>query len=628
MLDSPNAQHNRVMPDGMWSIINEPNPPPESMSGIGGGVVTGSSLQDLVVALDGRSEEKTWRFESGEAGFAVSHPLADPEGITVWDRGTKAGIVYGAITNLDELGWDEKMLFERLFSRPTATAAVIEGAFLIAGYNGQADQHLVVTDKLGARSCFYTETEPFRFATAVGGLLPHIADPSLDLQAVSDLLLMGYLWGERTLVEEIRTLRPATVLEVIDGDRSTTRYWKPNYEPRERGDAYFDELASRYRQAARRTASTIPSEAGIWLSGGLDSRTTAAALLEQAPPDGLETLRAYGYDANPPTNDNPRIANEVARALDIEYVQVPLSAETFADDLERVIEVTDGMLRWNTTANLSPSYHVDREMPVLMEGAQGELIGDHLLRYHLDDSRSVVQAQYASEASTSANMVQQLLTEEVDPLATFEQEAARTSETTHRGKVLDIHFQNYYARLGLASNRLMRDRGGSRTMQVDGDYLEWCARIPRDYRKGTFPYSEHVFKSDAGGVPYGTSRAKLELCRRICPELADIIYERTKVKPSQPYPLHIMGFVTNVLVNRLRSKATYANGQLQDFWIRDTDTHVYARVTELVDDACARSLFDSDTVRTIYDNHMEGANNASLLAQITTLEHWLQTYFD
>lgn len=51
----------------------------------------------------------------------------------------------------------------------------------------------------------------------------------------------------------------------------------------------------------------------------------------------------------------------------------------------------------------------------------------------------------------------------------------------------------------------------------------------------------------SGTIPYGTSRTKLGLLRRIAPGLTDITYERTKVKPSRPYPIHIVGFLGNVL---------------------------------------------------------------------------------
>ena len=598
------------------------------MTGLAGGTIDGSELEATVGSLTGRGSEAAWHFERDGRGIGLSSATRDPASSTAWENGSNGGAIYGVVTNLNELGWTKDGLFERFLERPVETAAAVEGDFLAACYDGDDDRFVLVTDKLGSRSCFYTGDNGFHFATAVDVLVSRVENPSLDVQAASDMLLMGHMWGDRTLVEGVRAMRPATVLEVTDGAASATRYWKPDYTAHEGGPAYLDELARRYDRAAERVAGTLPETAGIWLSGGLDSRMTAAALLRHTRADGFRTLRAYGYDANPPTDDNPKIAGAVADSLGISYEQIPLSAETFADDFDRVIGVVDGMLQWTTAANLSPSYRVDEGTPVLMEGMEGALIGDHLLRHHFDDDQSVVDAQRQSEASTSASTVARLFEPAVDPLKSFRAEAERTPESTHHGKVLDIHFQNYHARLGLASNRLMRDRGESRTVQVDGDYLEWCAKLPHQYRKGTFPLSERVVQADAGGIPYGTSPAKLELCRRVSPELAEITYERTKLKPSLPYPLHATGFVGNVLVNKARRKPTYASGQLPDFWIRNTDTDIHQRIAALIADASDRDLFAGGAVEELFEQHMAGANNASMLAKITTLERWIQEHLD
>jgi hypothetical protein len=48
----------------------------------------------------------------------------------------------------------------------------------------------------------------------------------------------------------------------------------------------------------------------------------------------------------------------------------------------------------------------------------------------------------------------------------------------------------------------------------------------------------------------------------------------------------------------------------------------------LLDDARRRELFDADAVSEVYADHMNGANNAGLIARITTLEYWLQEHVD
>ena len=586
------------------------------MSGLIGGRITGQALRVAQETIDS-DDSRTARFEHGTNGVVVTSDPGDPRSMATWSDGSRSGVLYGVVTNLDELRIDHEAMFESLFDRPIEVASRLHGSFIIACQS--ADRTMVITDKLGSRPCYCSRSGQFVFGTAVTPLLNEDIQPVLDLQAVSDMLLMGHLWSDRTLVEGIQSLRPATVLEVVDGERSTTRYWKPPYDEATPGPEYLDELADRYLQAAERTAQTLPEQSGIWLSGGLDSRTTASALLSAGGDEW--SLAAYTYDANPPTSDNPKLAAAVADQLGIELTEIPLSAETVGKCFDQLIESTAGMMRWSTSVNLSTSYHLEPAPGVMMEGMQGGLLGDHLLRSHLRPGRSPIDSQYASEAGTSAETVREILSPKVDPFGSFRTELRETNERGTRRQTLDIHFQNYYTNHAATSDRLMRDRFGTRFPHVDGSYVEWCARLPRAYRKGTFPLSGE-------SIPYGTSRAKLELIRRIDPELSKLTYERTKMKPSWPYPLHVAGFVGNVVAGRLRSKPTYGSGQLADFWLRDRDSELHDIVKGLVDDACSRALFNADAVSALFSAHMNGENNVSMLSQITTLERWIATHLD
>ncbi|WP_115865054.1 asparagine synthase-related protein [Halorussus litoreus] len=597
------------------------------MSGVAGGRLDRAATRAMIDEVAGPGDDAADVFGSGEFSLGVTGPTADSHGVTTWDDGKRAGVVYGAITNLPELSASHADVFESLFDDPAGTAARLEGGFLIAAYDSEEDRQLLVTDKIGARQCYVITEGDLRYSTSVAALVPRMDDVRVDRQSVSDVLLLGSTWGNRTLVDGVRAIRPAMVLEAVDGERSATRYWKPSYREMRPNEAYISGLVDRYRQTVRRVSRTLPSEAGIWLSGGLDSRTTAAALIETIagrdsdPAAEFRTLGAYTYDANPPTNDNPKIAAQIAEKLGVELTDVPLSAETFGGNFERAIDAVDGMVRWNTVANLSATYGVDPLPPVMMEGMQGELVGDHLLRPHLTNVTSPVESQYLSEATTSVDRVSELLVPDVDPLATLREEVEATGETDVRKQILDVHFRNYYSRKTLTSNRVMRDFVGTRTPHADGDYLEWCSRLPSRFRKGAVPFTR-------GSIPYETTRAKLALCRRITPDLADVTYERTKLDPSMPYPLHVAGFFANVLVGRLRSKPTYGGPQLADFWIRNRESRVHERVVDLLDDASRRALFDADAVREVFDEHMHGANNGGLIAQITTLEHWIQNHVD
>lgn len=64
-------------------------------------------------------------------------------------------------------------------------------------------------------------------------------------------------------------------------------------------------------------ATTIEGTAGLWLSGGLDSRAMAAELarcIAAGRPELPESLNGYTYDLNPKGGGNPEIATRLASA--------------------------------------------------------------------------------------------------------------------------------------------------------------------------------------------------------------------------------------------------------------------------------------------------------------------------
>jgi len=619
------------------------------MTGLAGGSVDAASLANMLDSMRHEESYEEARFGRGDAGLGVlHHGSVDPGGVTIWDGDSRAGVVDGAITNRGALSLETDELFEAVLDRPDTVLPRIEGPFVLCAVDWSDKRFVLAQDKIGTRPCYYTTDGEFLFASELKALVPRQSSPELNLQAASDLLLMGYMWGDKTLVEGIRSLRPATYLECVDGDYTTTRYWKPSYEEADPGDPYLYELLKRTERSIDRVAGTLSGSAGLWLSGGIDSRVTACALrrsldrrdaagthatdgsgvaagVQHAARDAVDAtgatdLVAYTYDANPP-GPNPDLARRVADSLDIPNTEVELSAERFAPHLETVIERTDGMVQWNTLKNLSAVFNIDAPAGVVMEGLEGTLFGHHVERHHLRDCSSAVESMYRSEASLDESTVRDLLTPSVDPLDSFREEVRWCDEQSLRGRVLDAHFQNYYLRCAHASNQIPRSRVGTRVVYADGPLIEAAASLPTRYRMGALPLTRNR-------IPHGVTYPKLRLVRGLDANLARIPYERTGVPPSYPFPLHVAGFVGTTGLARLRDRTTYGGRGLVDEWYR-TNESLRETVNGLLEAACDRALFDDGVVRDVQAAHLAGdANNTKIIAPLTTLEHWLQVTLD
>ena len=169
------------------------------MTGVLGGTVTGEPFRAMTEAIQFEPWYETERFEGGESSLGlVHHGERDPLGSATWEGESRAGVVHGALVGREHT--DTDTLVERVLDAPHETLREVDGPFVLAAVDFDAERFVLATDKLGTRPCYYTLENGLAFGSSVAALLTGIDDPQLDEQGVSDLLMMSGLWGERTLV--------------------------------------------------------------------------------------------------------------------------------------------------------------------------------------------------------------------------------------------------------------------------------------------------------------------------------------------------------------------------------------------------------------------------------------------
>lgn len=605
------------------------------MTGVTGGTVVGEPLGEMIDSLHREPWYVEERFEAGDRGFGfLHHGDRDPDGRTYWQDGRRAGAVHGAITNRDSLGLSDEALFEAMLDEPTELLPSLEGPFVAAAVDG--DRIVLATDKLGTRPMYYGIAGGLAFGSDVSSVLSRVDDPTVDEQGVSDLLLIRHLWGDRTLVREVRAVPPASVLvydgtdggvatnggagthdaAVTDsgrGDVTIQRYWEFDFG---RADpaTYAPELVERYRDLIGRTATTMDGRVGLWLSGGLDSRSMAAELAPR-----VDSLTGYTYDANPSGGINLELAGEVSESLGIEHREVPLTADRFLDVLDRSVSILDGTVSWLMFTNLTASFNLPGERPDLLVEAsgQGGLLGYDVWQDYLD-APTPAEALYRSDSFLDVETVTDLLAPDVDPMDSYHETVRRSNQNSFDRIVLDGYYRNFYPRGDFASNRLPRTQAGTRVPFADGDFLDFIAKMPREFRARAIPFTK-------GKVPLGTAPLKLALVRAQNEGLEEIPYERTRVPPESPRWKHAAGFVLNKSGERLRAKLGDRKG-LVGGW--DSEHPAFRqRIDGLLADAVDRPVFDADAVTDLLERRREGGGMRPTAA-ITTFELWAQQHLD
>lgn len=579
------------------------------MTGIVGSVTGGGSLKEMVSELHREPWYVTERVESGDVGLAIRHHGDRDPAHAVWRSGSKGGVVHGAMPNVEDTG----EVMERLLDDPVDALPAIDGPFLVAAFDADSDRLVVATDKLGTRPCYYVTEGEFAVGSSVGALLDGVDDPTVDERGISDLLMIGHVWGEKTLVEEVSYLPSGSVLEYEDGDVTVERYWE--HEFGERTDPGFvPDLVEAYRKAVGDTASTLGPEVGLWLSGGLDSRAMGTELSRH------RDVTSFTYDANPAGGSNPELARRVADTLGIANAAVDLAPGGFVDAFEDCVALTDGLVGMITFVNLSAVFNVPEEHDVgaIIEACgQGGMMGDGIKGSTIKRASSAEDALYRAKSLNDADTVRRVLDSDFDPMSTYRVEVEKSDQPTRYTTVMDCYYRNYFSRGDFGSNPLARSQFGTRVPFAHGEFLEHMTKLPVSYRTRTFPYTK---------IPVGTSRMKLELVRRLNGGLEKIPYERTKLPPTYPEWAHGLGFVYRTGTDRLRGTITFGGRSMMAEWYRSH--HGFRNLVDtLLDDATDRPFLDGGEIRQAQRETVTGEDDhMTLLSGVVTAESWLQQH--
>jgi asparagine synthase (glutamine-hydrolysing) len=215
-----------------------------------------------------------------------------------------------------------------------AALRVLSGSFALAVWDARLARLHLVSDRFGLRNVYYVaDARRLAFAPQVGALL---ADPcvsrALDPQAVAEFLTFQCVMRDRTLLESVRLLPPASLL-VFEPGRGVRleSTWRLRYRPR-RGVDHARALADALGAAAGRLARS--HRVALPLSGGLDSRTLLAAL----PARPLRTV-TYGRRGS----DDLGLAAQLAATAGTEHHAILLPGGYIADEARTMVARTDGM---------------------------------------------------------------------------------------------------------------------------------------------------------------------------------------------------------------------------------------------------------------------------------------------
>ncbi|HYW18353.1 MAG TPA: asparagine synthase-related protein [Nodularia sp. (in: cyanobacteria)] len=206
------------------------------------------------------------------------------------------------------------------------------GMFALVVWDREKQVLQLIRDRIGSRTLYYTTTGGVRWIAPQLRTLSPYRSSDLDLVALRDYLCCAFVPGERTLWQDVRELRPGTVLQFPH--EKVQAYWQLQEQITAIDQPlvwHGDRLRELLDQVIQEYLPPQNEPVGVFLSGGLDSSaiTALAAKFHHSP---VHTFSIHFGSESP---NELEFSNLVATHCQTQHHILEI---TFADMWERLPE--------------------------------------------------------------------------------------------------------------------------------------------------------------------------------------------------------------------------------------------------------------------------------------------------
>jgi hypothetical protein len=361
-----------------------------------------------------------------------------------------------------------------------------DGWFAAAIWDPREQLMVLVTDFMGHRPLYVARRNgTILIASQLKSLVEAGLEPRLDLQAWAEMLDYENPLGDRTPLEGVRLVEPATTLVIpLDGRERSHERWRYRVEPAETGDEreLVEEFGRLLEQAVIRRSEPTTALA---LSGGLDSRCLAAVLQRQVPDTLSCTYGAVG-------SEDLELGAQVATQTGLAHCAYPFAAGYIARWAADAVWSAEGQVR------CFHAHHVALRQLRRSHGTRSILIGfagDPVVRDASTPSAGASEEDFAlafhnaRTSHTDGGMPEGVLQPE---FAAALRGRARDSlsrllgdeEGDRSERSMQYLFRQTLRRKTLPGAQLFFDDLAPRDPYDDFDLIEFCRRMPTTARRG------------------------------------------------------------------------------------------------------------------------------------------------
>jgi asparagine synthase (glutamine-hydrolysing) len=231
----------------------------------------------------------------------------------------------------------------------------LDGIFAFAVWDIPRQEILLARDRMGIKPLYYTLVAgQLIFGSELKALLVHpLVERDVDLISLNEYLSYEYVPSPRTILRGIYRLEPGHTLRYNAHGQDVRRYWNLRLSHSEsRPPVHWRDYATQLRETLsdvvrKELVSDVP--VGVLLSGGIDSSTIAALMVEQYP--GAVDSFSIGFEEA--SFDESRYARTVAEHLGTRHNELILTSKMVA---QMVSTITDFLDEPFGDSSLVPTY--------------------------------------------------------------------------------------------------------------------------------------------------------------------------------------------------------------------------------------------------------------------------------
>jgi len=503
----------------------------------------------------------------------------------------------------------------------------LNGIFLFMIYNLKNHKLIICNDRYGFEPLYWCDRGNYLlFASEIKAILQDKSFiRAVGLEAMAEFFSFGYVLGDKTLIEGIKLLPPASIFTYYNNRIEIKQYWNWNQIEKTGTmdeDEIVEKLGKLWIQAVERRMHG-KKRIGLTLSGGLDSRAIVSAIDTKYYPVKAITWGIRGCD-------DYKIAKKVCERLGIKHHFVEMNAKKWFSGIEKTVYVTDGHYNVIHQHSWQVLNEAKKYIDVNISGVLAEMVkGDFLIKDVLANTKMNEYYDIVFKSMNRGNIntksEENFYSKNVFNL--IKNVSKKSLRKNIKETISDPQYNDYFfinnqgRRFALMGSICAQTKLENRTPFFDNDFLEFLYSMPNKLRFNSYIYDKMLLKFFPGVYE-------------------DIPWQRTGLpigshKITQKVRHYYVGGKSrlNRLLRRMGLPPIFKdNRDFADYnnWMRNNkELRQYIYDIILSKRALRRDYFNANFVKGIIDKHMSSKeNNSQIIGLLLTFELFNRMFID